>query len=82
MANEATVFSLTTTELAAGNEASDASGKAVDISTENAAAMTASVDIGLYYLKSKYESADGRSKLLRHIEKIKTKIVEAAWPPI
>lgn len=81
MANEATVFSLTTTEMAT-DVASQAGGKAVDISTENAAAMTASVDIGLYYLKSKYEGTNGRSGLLQHIEKIKAKIVEAAWPPI
>ena len=82
MADEATVFSLTTTEMAAGNVASQAGGKDVDIATEDAAVMTASVDIGLYYLKAAYESADGRSELLRHIEKIKAKIVEAAWPPI
>lgn len=81
MANEATVFSLTTTELATA-VAGTAGGKDVDISTENAAAMTASVDIGLYYLKAAYEGADGRSKLLRHIEKIKDKVIEAAWPPI
>ena len=82
MANEATVFSLTTTEMAAGNVASEAGGKAVDISTQNAAAVAASIDIGLYYLKTKYEGADGRSRLLQHIEKLKAKIVEAAWPPI
>ena len=82
MANEATVFSLTTTEMAAGNVASQHSGDEVDIATENAAAMTASVDIGLYFLKAIYEGADGRSKLLRHIEKLKVKVVEAAWPPI
>ncbi len=81
MANEANVFSLTTTEMAT-DVADVAGGKAVDISTENAAAMTASVDIGLYYLKAAYEGTNGRSKLLRHIEKIKAKIVEAAWPPI
>ena len=60
MANEATVFSLTTTEMAT-SVADEAGGKAVDISTENAAAMTASVDLGLYYLKAAYEGADGRS---------------------
>lgn len=81
MANEATVFSLTTTEMAT-SVAEQAGGKDVDISTENAAAMTASVDIGLYFLKSKYESADGKSKLLRHIEKFKAKIIESAWPSI
>jgi len=82
MANEATVFSLTTTEMAAGNVASEAGGKAVDIATANADAVPASIDIGLYYLKAAYESADGRSQLLQHIEKLKAKIVEAAWPPI
>ena len=82
MANEATVFSLTTTEMAAGNVASEASGADVDIATANAAAVPASIDIGLYYLKAAYESADGRSELLRHIDKIKAKIVEAAWPPV
>ena len=81
MANEATVFSLTTTEMATGT-ADQAGGDEVDIATENAAAVTASIDIGLYFLKSKYEGADGRSKLLRHIEKIKGKIVKAAWPAI
>jgi len=81
MANEATVFSLTTTEMGT-SVASAAGGKDVDIATENAAAVTASVDIALYYLKSKYESASGRSRLLQHIDKLKAKIVEAAWPPI
>lgn len=81
MANEATVFSLTTTEMATA-VADQAGGKDVDISTENAAAMTASVDIGLYFLKAIYEGNDGRNKLLRHIEKIKAKIVESAWPSI
>ena len=56
--------------------------RSVDIATVNADVMTSSVDIGLYYLKSKYEGTDGRSKLLRHIEQLKAKIVEAAWPPI
>lgn len=81
MANEATVFSLTTTEMAT-DVADQAGGKAVDISTENAAAMTASVDVGLYYLKAAYEGPLGRDKLLRHLKKIEAKIVEAAWPPI
>ena len=54
----------------------------MDISTQNAAAVPASIDIGLYYLKAAYEGADGRSQLLQHIEKLKAKIVEAAWPPI
>ena len=81
MANEATVFSLTTTEMAT-SVAGTAGGKDVDITTKDAAAMTASVDIGLYYLKAKYEGADGRSRLLQHVDKLKAKIVEAAWPPI
>ena len=82
MANEATVFSLTTAEMAAGNVASEAGGKAVDISTQNANAVPASIDIGVYYLKAAYEGGSGRSRLLQHIEKLKAKIVEAAWPPI
>ena len=81
MANEATVFSLTTTEMATA-VAGTAGGKDVDIATENAAAVTASIDIGVYYLKAAYEGSDGRSKLLQHLEKIRAKIVEAAWPPI
>lgn len=82
MANEATVFSLTTTEMAAGNVASAAGGDDVDIATANAAAVPASIDIGLYYLKAAYEGADGRSKLLQHIEKIRAAIVKAPWKPI
>ena len=82
MANEATVFSLTTTELAAGDVASTAGGKDVDIATANASAVPASIDVGLYYLKAAYESANGRNELLQHIDKLKAKIVEAAWPPI
>lgn len=81
MANEATVFSLTTVEMAT-SVAGTAGGKDVDISTQNAAAVAASIDIGLYYLKTAYEGTNGRSKLLQHLEKIKAKIVEAAWPPI
>jgi len=81
MASEATVFSLTTAEMAT-SVASAAGGKDVDISTQNAAAVAASIDVGLYYLKTKYEGADGRSRLLQHIEKLKAKVIEAAWPPI
>ena len=81
MANEATVFSLTTTEMATA-VASQADGFDVDIATANAAAVPASIDIGLYYLKAAYEGANGRSELLQHIEKIKAAIVEAAWPPV
>jgi hypothetical protein len=81
MANEATVFSLTTTEMAT-DVAGRADGKDVDIATANAAAVPASIDIGLYYLKAAYEGTNGRSKLLQHIDKLKSKIVEAAWPPI
>lgn len=81
MANEATVFSLTTTEMAT-DVADRADGYDVDISTQNAAAVAASIDIGLYFLKSKYEGNDGRNRLLRHIEKLKAKIISAAWPAI
>jgi len=81
MANEATVFSLTTTEMATA-VAGTAGGKDVDVATANANAVPASIDIGLYYLKAAYEGADGRRKLLQHIEKLKSKIVEAAWPPV
>lgn len=81
MANEATVFSLTTTEMATA-VAGTAGGDDVDVATANAAAVPASIDIGLYYLKAAYESASGRSELLQHIEKIKAKIIKSAWPPI
>lgn len=81
MANEATVFSLTTTEMA--TEVADrAGGDDVDVATANAAAVPASIDIGLYYLKAAYEGTDGRSRLLRQIEKIKAKIIKSAWPPV
>lgn len=81
MANEATVFSLTTTEMATA-VAGQAGGKDVDVATKDADVMTASVDIGLYYLKAKYEGTTGKSRLLAHIEKLKSKIVESPWPPI
>ena len=81
MANEATVFSLTTAEMATA-VAGTADGDDVDIATANAAAVPASIDIGLYYLKAAYESANGRSELLQHIDKIKAKIIKSAWPPI
>lgn len=80
MANEATVFSLTTTEMATA--VAGQVGKNVDIATANAAAVPASIDIGLYYLKAAYEGTNGRSKLLQHIDQIRNKIVEAAWPPV
>lgn len=81
MANEATVFSLTTTEMAT-DVANTAGGKDADIATANADAVPGSIDLGLYYLKAKYEGTDGRSKLLRHLKKLEAKIIEAAWPPI
>ncbi len=81
MANEATCFSLTTAEMAT-SVADQAGGKDVDVATTDAAVMTASVDIGLYVLKAAYETGGGRSKLLRHIEKLKAKIIEGAWPAI
>ena len=80
MANEATVFSLTTTEMA--TEVANQVGNDVDIATKNADVMTSSVDLGLYYLKAAYEGTDGRSKLLRHLKKIEAKIIGAAWPPV
>ena len=81
MANEATVFSLTTTEQATGT-ADQAGGNDVDVATADATVMTASVDVGLYFLKAAYEGAGGRNKLMRHIEKIKEKIMHSAWPAI
>jgi hypothetical protein len=81
MANEATVFSLTTTEMAT-SVASQAGGDDVDVATANAAAVPASIDIGIYFLKAAYEGGSGRSKLLQHIDKLKSRIVEAPWPAI
>jgi hypothetical protein len=81
MANEATVFSLTTTEMAT-SVAGTADGFDVDVATANAAAVPASIDIGLYILKAKYEGADGRSRLMQHLEKLKNKIATSAWPAI
>lgn len=81
MANEATVFSLTTTEMAT-SVADQAGGKDVDVATTNAAAVPASIDIGLYILKASYETGNGRQKLLRHIDKLRAKIIEGAWPAI
>lgn len=81
MANEATVFSLTTTEMATG-VATQAGGDDVDVATANAGAVPASIDIGLYVLKTVYEGVNGRQKLLLHLEKLYAKIVESAWPAI
>jgi hypothetical protein len=81
MANEATVFSLTTTEMAT-SVANQAGRYDVDVATANAAAVPASIDIGLYILKAAYEGAEGRSKLLRHLKKIEAKIVDSAWPAV
>nr|ALS91982.1 tripeptidyl peptidase II N terminal [uncultured bacterium] len=81
MANEATVFSLTTTEMAT-SVASTAGGDDVDVATTNAAAVPASIDIGLYILKSKYEGTDGRSRLLLQLDKLKAKIIKSPWPAI
>ena len=81
MANEATVFSLTTTEMAT-DVASTSGGDAVDIATANAAAVPASIDIGLYFLKAAYEGDSGRSELLQHLELIKGKIIKSNWPAI
>ena len=82
MANEATCFSLTTTELAAGNVSGQSEGFTVDVATTNAAVMTASVDIGLYVLKAAYEGGDGRNQLLLHLDKIRANIMNGAWPAI
>lgn len=81
MANEATVFSLTTAEMATA-VADRHGGDAVDVSTQDVAAVAADIDVGIYFLKAAYESAGGRNKLLRHIEILKSKIVESAWPAI
>ena len=81
MANEATVFSLTTTEQATGT-AGQSGGYDVDIATANAAAVPASIDIGLYFLKAAYESGNGKTKLLEHINKLRDKIVASPWPSI
>ena len=81
MANEATVFSLTTTENATAVQSQIDVG-AVDVATANAAAVPASIDIGLYFLKAKYEGTDGRSRLLNQLESIKAKIVKSAWPAV
>lgn len=81
MANEATVFSLTTTEMAT-EVANQVDVGAVDVATVNADAVPASIDIGLYILKSKYEGTDGRSRLLRQLELLKAKIIKSTWPAI
>jgi hypothetical protein len=81
MANEATVFSLTTTEMAT-SVAGQSAAADVDIATANANAVPASIDLGLYFLKTKYEGDNGKSRLLQHLEKLKAKIVQAAWPSI
>lgn len=81
MANEATVFSLTTTEMATA-VASQAGGDYVDVATANADAVPASIDVGLYFLKAAYEGINGRNKLLLHLELLKSKVVESAWPAI
>jgi hypothetical protein len=81
MANEATVFSLTTTEMAT-EVANRDGGDDVDVATANAAAVPASIDVGLYFLKAAYEGTDGRSRLLRQLNKIIAKIHKSAWPAI
>ena len=81
MANEATVFSLTTAEQATGT-ANQSGGYDVDIATANAAAVPASIDIGLYFLKAAYDGANGKTKLLEHLRKIQDKIVSSPWKPI
>ena len=81
MANEATVLSLTTTEMATA-VANQIGPDNVDVATANADAVPASIDLGLYFLKSKYEGTDGKSKLLRHLRKIQAKIVKSPWPAV
>jgi len=81
MANEATVFSMTTAEVATAVP-EQAGGTDVDVATANAGSVTASTDICLYILKVTYEGDQGRNKLLRHLEKIKAKIVSSAWPAV
>jgi hypothetical protein len=81
MSNEATVFSLTTVENATAAQ-NTAGGDDVDVATANAAAVPASIDIGLYFLKAKYEGGDGRNLLLRQLEKLKARILKGAWPAI
>lgn len=81
MANEATVFSMSTTN-GALDDANQVDVGIIDVATANAAAVPASIDLGLYLLKSKYEGTDGRSKLLRQLELLKAKIIKSAWPAI
>lgn len=81
MANEAFVYSLTTAQQATGT-ASQAGGNDVGVANANAGAMTASVDIGLYALHAKYDGNEGRSLLLRDLQKIEDAISRATiWPP-
>lgn len=81
MANEATVLSLTTVENATSVQ-NTAGGDDVDVATANANAVPASIDVGFYFLKAKYEGTDGRSLLLRQLEKFKARILKGAWPAI
>lgn len=81
MANEATVFSLTSAEMATGVQ-SQAGGDDVDVATTNAGAVPSGIDVGIYTLKAVYEGLNGRQKLLLHLEKLKAKIVESAWPAV
>jgi hypothetical protein len=81
VANEATVLSLTTTEMATA-VANQIGPDSVDVATANAAAVPASIDLGVYFLKAAYEGTDGKSKLLRHLRKIQAKIVKSPWPAI
>jgi hypothetical protein len=81
MASEATVFSLTTVENATSVQ-DTAGGDDVDVATANADAVPASIDIGLYFLKAKYEGGGGRNLLLRQLEKLKARIIKGTWPAI
>lgn len=81
MANEATVFSMSTTN-GALDDANQVDNGIIDVATANAAAVPASIDLGLYFLKTKYEGTDGRSKLLRQLALLEAKIIKSAWPAI
>lgn len=85
MANEATVFSMTTADGATIKQSEVDVGQ-IAVATANANAVPASIDVGLYFLKAAYEGNDGRNKLLKHLELIKARIIKGsaagAWPAI
>ena len=81
MANEATVFSLTSTEQATGSKTQLGLGD-VDVATKDADAVATGSDVAIYFLKDPYEATDGKSQLLEQIEKLKAAIVKANWPAV